>query len=339
MYSDFKINRVKALLKRENAEPLAYNPLIQIPPHTRRRSNFKVKKTHKNLILGFHYRRSHTVLPITMCPLLIPALAQLIQPLKSLCSSLLPVGGEADIFLLETKTGVDISLDSRCLRDLSLPQLEHLLLFCQEKKIARLRINGDLIVQHRQPVIEFSGVAVEVDAKSFCQVSDLSDRYLLEIVESYLIKTSSTLSSTLCEKTADLFCGRGAFTFLLAKRGAVDAYELEEEALIALNQANQQEKLRIKTQKRNLFSSPLTSQELDKYGVVLIDPPRAGALSQCHEISKSGCRSLIYVSCNPITFARDARILKEGGYSLISLTPVDQFLWTEHVEVVGLFLR
>jgi 23S rRNA (uracil1939-C5)-methyltransferase len=141
------------------------------------------------------------------------------------------------------------------------------------------------------------------------------------------------------KRAADLFCGRGTFSLPLSTLTKVDSYELDKPALSALERAKNKHSRPINTSVRNLFQEPLTNDELNKYDYVVINPPRAGALKQCQELAKTAVPIIIMVSCDPKTFARDAHALIAGGYKLNEATPVDQFLWSDHIEVVGTFYR
>jgi 23S rRNA (uracil1939-C5)-methyltransferase len=154
---------------------------------------------------------------------------------------------------------------------------------------------------------------------------------MLKQVETYMPPTLS--------RGVDLFSGRGTFTFLLAQKAPTDAFECENDAIEALQAAANRAQLPITVKKRDLFAAPLTAEELEKYDFILVDPPRAGALSQIQHIALSSLKDVVYISCNPASFARDARVLCDAGFSLRSVTPLDQFLWSEHLEVIGKFER
>ncbi len=328
-YADFKKKRIEDCLKKEGIWPVEIKPLQKILPGSRRRANLKVQRKFGKIILGYHQRKSHQLVNITMCPLLKQDLVDLIDPLRILFYELLQERDEADVYLLWTRAGVDVSLDIKRLMKISLDILENLTDFAKSQKIARLSVNNQLIVEFRSPVVSFSGVDVEAEAKSFLQVSEEADVLLLQSVRSFFPESFF--------KIADLFSGRGTFSFLASEKAVVDAYEMDDSALNSLQKAIKKSGKKIYSFKRNLFSNPLTLQELKVYDGVILDPPRAGAFSQVSHLASSTVPWVIYVSCNPVTFARDARLLREGGYQLISIIPIDQFLWTEHVEIVAKF--
>jgi 23S rRNA (uracil1939-C5)-methyltransferase len=141
------------------------------------------------------------------------------------------------------------------------------------------------------------------------------------------------------QKAVDLFCGRGTFTFALSRFCEVDGFESEATALAALEKAALQFNRQVKVIQRDLFNSPLSVDELNQYRFAVINPPRSGALSQCKNIASTKLDSLVYISCSPESFAEDAAILCSEGYSLQEVTPLDQFYWSHHLEVVGYFTR
>jgi 23S rRNA (uracil1939-C5)-methyltransferase len=188
------------------------------------------------------------------------------------------------------------------------------------------------VYERETPYVLFDGVEVYVEPSSFLQASDRADQVLTDLALSEIPDQ--------VHKIADLFCGRGTFTFPLSQKAPVDGFECDDPALQALQTAAEREQRNIKTFKRNLFDHPLTTAELKAYDVVVIDPPRAGALAQIQELANSNVNHIIYISCGPESFARDAKYLTQGNrYSLEKVIPVDQFTWAPHLEVVGVFKR
>lgn len=330
-YADFKRQSVVHCLEKAGVTCDEINPLQSIPPHSRRRASFKVRKEGGGVRLGYHQRQGHTIVDLVMCPLLKADIVALLDPLRQMLLSFLTVGQGGDLHVLSTPAGIDLALDLPKCGKLSLEKLEELSDFAKTQKLARLILNGELIVQFQEPMVVFSGVPVAVQARQFLQVSAEADELLARAVVKYLPQS--------IEKAADLFSGRGTFSFLLAQYAAVDAFEMDEPANVALKRAAQKNMQKINVIHRNLFANPLMCQVLSSYDVIVLDPPRTGAFAQAQQIASSVCRCVIYVSCNPVTFARDAQILTDGGYALASVTPIDQFLWTEHVEVVAVFRR
>jgi 23S rRNA (uracil1939-C5)-methyltransferase len=202
--------------------------------------------------------------------------------------------------------------------------------FSSAENLARLYYKGELVVQHKNPQVCFSKTWVDASALGFLQASDQADAYLTQSLLEVLPQT--------CDKALDLFCGRGLFSFALATRArTVFSYDNDEAALLALARATRPTPgSPIKAHTRHLFNDPLSQKELMGAQVVVLDPPRVGALAQCRTLADSKVPLLIYVSCNPETFARDARVL-QTNYQLRLIQPLDQFLWSPHIELIAVF--
>jgi len=199
-------------------------------------------------------------------------------------------------------------------------------------RIVRMTINGELILQSAPPAMTWGPASVEIPAGVFLQATREAEATMLAHVSEDLSKA---------KKVADLFSGCGAFSLPLAKAHAVSAYDSEADAITALGnalRATQGLKPAL-AERRDLFRRPLLKHELDAFDGVVIDPPRAGARSQVEQLATSRVQRIASVSCNPATFARDARILVDGGYQLKVVRPIDQFLWTPHIELTALFER
>jgi 23S rRNA (uracil1939-C5)-methyltransferase len=177
-------------------------------------------------------------------------------------------------------------------------------------------------------MVEFGGVQVSPPPGGFTQATKPAEEAMAELVTAHAGKA---------KRIADLFAGAGTFSLRLARIGRVHAVEAEAKTLAALDHAarNTQGLKPVTVEKRDLFRRPLMTQEFKPYDVVVFDPPRAGAEFQCQELARSGVKKIVAVSCNPLTLARDLAILVEGGYRITGVTPIDQFLWTSHVEVVA----
>ncbi|MCC2645949.1 MAG: putative rRNA (Uracil-5-)-methyltransferase [Rickettsiaceae bacterium] len=335
-YREFKLKQLKNTLSSANIETII-NDLITIPPGHRRRANFEAIKKNDQIYLGFKRFHSHQIINIEECPALSTELSQLIPALKNILIEVLKPQEKIQIFLTQADNGIDILIEGKEQWNFNKDKLEIFNIFAIKYKIIRLTYSYNnrsvIIVDITTPYVLFDNIKVEVNAKCFLQSSDLSDKILSDKIIEYL------QSSSLPKKIVDLFCGRGTFTLPLSKYAEVHAYESDTAALSALQQATNESNRSIKNMMRDLFKSPLNSQELNLYDFCVINPPRAGAKAQCAELSKSNIERIIYISCNPETFARDAKILISGGYQVIEVTPVDQFYWNPHLEVVGYFER
>ncbi|MGI9366334.1 MAG: class I SAM-dependent RNA methyltransferase, partial [Rhizobiaceae bacterium] len=192
-------------------------------------------------------------------------------------------------------------------------------------------VNREVIFERERPVVTFGRAKVAIPSGSFLQASSTAEQEMASLVCKHLNGRKSV---------ADLFCGSGTFSLQLAERSKLHAVEMEGDALDALRSATGTSGLKaITTQQRDLHALPLTASELKVFDGLCLDPPRAGAEAQVHEIAGTDIRSLAYVSCNPATLARDAAILINGGYSLKQVTPIDQFVHSPHIEIVALFTK
>lgn len=334
-YQGYKTQKVITALHNQGFESPPLEQLVVLPSKTRRRANFKAVKTQDGISLGYHRRASHHIVDIRQCPVVAPVIESLLPALRLLLNEALGVKQKAEVYLTEALAGLDVLLKTDPIPELSIALREKLVDFARLHKLARLSVTcgkfEEPIVTFEAPTVVFSGIHVEIDPSGFLQASQLADEVLARTVASYLPQKFA--------KAADLFCGRGTFTFLLAKHAKVYAVEMDKRALNALKKASNLHQLPIHTEQRNLFSHPLSSSELNKYQVVVLNPPRIGAAKQAKQIASSHVPCVVMVSCNPTTFAHDARILREGGYQLEKITPIDQFLWSEHIELAALFKK
>jgi 23S rRNA (uracil1939-C5)-methyltransferase len=328
-YRERKRAQVAAALARHRVDAAIAAPL-QTAPGTRRRAALKAAKRNGAVDLGFNAARSHAVVDMQECLVLTPALVSLIPALRKLFSELLNDGQKADVALTETETGFDIALDWPAVdfaRAVTI--FAH---WVKGRDIARMSVNGDVAIQLAEPRIRIGASDVLLPATAFLQPSREGERILQGVVLDSLQGA---------RRVADLFAGCGTFALALAERASVHAVDSDEPALTALLAAARQTRglKPVTTEARDLFKRPLRPEELNGFDTVLLDPPRAGARAQAEMIGPSRAARLAYVSCNPETFARDAAILTRDGFVLRDVRPVDQFLWSTHIELVGSFER
>lgn len=334
-YLKFKTNIIKSLLDKSNIAT-KINDLIIIPPGLRRRANLKGIKKNEKIFLGFQRFNSHQIIDIIECPAILGELSNLIPSLKIVLNKILDDKQKIDIFLTKAKNGIDISIDIDSSIDTD--KQKKLIEFAEQNHILRINLihqNKTItIYQIEIPYILLGKIKVEIDAKSFLQSSFMSDEILSQLV----LKTFENFNK---EKTSiiDLFCGRGTFTIPLSNFFLVDGFESEESAILSLKKACLETNISINLFQRDLFLKALTSKELSKYHGAVINPPRAGAEAQCKQLKNSSIEKICYVSCNPETFIKDVKILQKGGYKLVEVTPVDQFYWTPHLELVGIMQK
>ena len=306
-------------------------PTIIAPPHSRRRAVFSAHRTGGDVAIGFHGRRSHRIVPITDCAVIRPALQALLPGLREIAILAAPPRDALQLVATETLTGIDLAINGASPK---LPADIRALLVQTANKLdlARLSINGDVAMERVPPILRMGGIDVVPPPGGFVQATAESETAMAKIVVESLIGA---------EKAVDLFCGAGTFTLPLAAHASVHAVEGEVSGLQALGRAIRKVKdiKPITTEKRDLFRQPLTQIDLSRFDAAVIDPPRAGAEAQTRELALSGIRRIAMVSCNAQTFARDLRILLDAGFKLDRLVPIDQFLWSPHVEIVASLKR
>ncbi|MGO4618656.1 class I SAM-dependent RNA methyltransferase [Ensifer sp. 2YAB10] len=326
LYHGFKRDLVITALKSKGLKP-EVAPLITAEPGQRRRAVFTARKTEKELLLGFNQAESHHIVAITECPIASPGIVSKLAIIAKIGAAMAVNAEPFRITVLETRAGLDLSIEGiKKLDDGERRRTVEAVL--GERGIARVSLNGEIIVEPVKPVIDFGGVAVSPPPGSFTQATAQAEEAMAKLVLDHLGKA---------KRVADLFAGCGTFALRIARKARVHAVEGEDKALKALDFAarNTQGLKPVTVEKRDLFRRPVMAQELKVYDAIVFDPPRAGAEAQCHEIARSGVKKVVAVSCNPVTLARDLSILTAAGYRITSVTPIDQFLWSAHVEAVA----
>ena len=333
----WKRRKVLVELERRGICDVPLRDAVTVEPASRRRATLAARKRRGVVTLGFNARESAAIEPIAECPILVPRLAALLPGLRELTGVLLREGETADVALAALTGGVDLLLTIG--RDPDLEAREQVAAFAASADVARVSWRRSTTVEP-EPMIQkgtvaalFGGVPVTPPPGSFLQPSEAGERALVDDVLAGL---------GTARRIADLFCGCGTFSLPLAAQGAqVEAFDADPPALAALDRAARSVRLagRLSTVRRNLFRDPVPAAALAAYDGLVFDPPRAGAQAQAAEIAKSRVAAVVAVSCNPATFARDARRLLDGGYSLTDLRLVDQFVWSHHVEVIASFRR
>lgn len=304
------------------------------PAASRRRVALKALKTVSGVVLGFNERQSHKVVNVKACPVTRAELTALFDPLRQLLGATLAQAMAANVHMTLTASGIDMMIDAPMALDLA--ARERLVEFVNEHDIASLHWQEqgflDPVAIRREPVMDFAGTRVPLPPASFIQATAEGGAALVGAV---------VIACVGYGRVADLFSGIGTFTFPLAREHQVMAAEGAKTALDALKAgvATATGLRQVITRHRDLFRQPISAAELEKIDAVVFDPPRAGAAAQVAEIAKSSVQRVVAVSCNPNTFSRDARTLVDGGYRLDSVLPVDQFLWSPHLELVGVFTR
>lgn len=296
-----------------------------VPLGSRRRASLALGRGKDGTRLGYRRARSHQLIDINVCPVLSSRIVSRLEKLKAALAPLLGGKREARVGITETLSGLDIVLEGVS------PAPAALAAFAGQAPslgVARLTIDGESIGPVAAPEIELAGVSVRPPPGAFLQASSEAEAIMTGLVQQGVGNA---------RRIADLFAGLGTFTFALASQAAVDAFEQDEAALHALAEAwRKTPGLKpVKTFARDLFRAPLGVKELEPYDAVVFDPPRAGAVAQAMMLAKSEVPRLVAVSCDAGTLARDLRILADGGYRIARVVPVDQFLFSPHVEVVA----
>lgn len=330
-HAAWKRELVAAALARQGLDASVVAPTVEVPPGSRRRAAFAFVRTRAGIALGFNARASHRVIDVDECPVTEPALVALLPPLRDMLIAVVPEGGSGDVLVAVAGGGLDVLVD--CEARLDLFDRERLAAFAAAHDLTRLswRCPGggvEPVVQRRPATVVLGDVPVEVPPGAFLQPSAGGERAIVALVLAAVGER---------RPVADLFAGCGTLTFPLARHGAVHAVEGEGAALQALKAAAAGRG--VTTEARDLARRPLLPHELKRFQAVVFDPPRGGAAEQAAALAASAVPLAVGVSCHPASFAHDARLLVEGGYRLEAVTPVDQFPWTAHVEMVGVFRR
>ena len=306
-------------------------PLIDAHGRGRRRLTLHARMgTHEVLKVGFAAAHSHDIVPIDRCPVLDPDLAGALEAAWAIAEPLISVGKPLDIQITATSSGLDV--DVRGSGPLATAMIGRLSRVAELHGLARLTRHGELVLMRTPPVIGIGAALVALPPGSFLQATVAGEETLAALVTDH------------CKRgkyVADLFCGVGPFALRLATKSRIAAFDSDAGAVAVLQKAaTSTSGLKpLKAETRDLFHRPLMPQELRDYDTVVFDPPRQGAQAQVTQLAASKIATLVAVSCNVTTFARDLKILIDGGYTIEGVTPVDQFRHTPHVELVARLVR
>jgi len=305
--------------------------LIDAHGQGRRRATFHARSgAHDVIEVGFAALRAHHIVAIDRCPVLALSLDGAVAAAWAVVEILKPQRKPLDIQVTATEAGID--MDVRGSGPLPSARMTELADAAAKHRLARLTRHGELIAQRQTPTVRVGRVRVALPPGGFLQATEAGEAELARLVGEYVGQAKSA---------ADLFCGVGPFALRLAERAKVIAFDADAEAIASLKvAASTTSGLKpVAAETRDLFRRPLVAQELKRIEAVVFDPPRQGAEAQARELAKCEAPIVVAVSCNPATFVRDARILVDGGYRLVTATPVDQFRHSAHVEIVAKFER
>jgi 23S rRNA (uracil1939-C5)-methyltransferase len=305
-------------------------PLVDAHGKGRRRITLHARMgTHEVLKVGYAAASTHDIIPIDRCPILDPALDGALEAAWALAEPLISNGKPLDIQATATDNGLDVDIrGSGPLKPVMVATLSRV---ADKHRLARLTRHGELVLMRSAPTVKMGAATVPLPPGSFLQATVAGEETLAALVADHCGRA---------KHIADLFCGVGPFALRLATRAKVAAFDSDAAAIVSLQKAAHAPGLKpIKAEARDLFRRPLVSQELREFDCVVFDPPRQGAQAQAQKLASSQVPVVVAVSCNAATFARDARLLVDGGYRLEAVTPVDQFRHTPHVELVARFRR
>ncbi len=305
--------------------------LVDAHGRGRRRMTLHARKgTHDVLKVGFAATQSHDVIPIDRCPILDPGLDGALDAAWALAESLTAIGKPLDIQVTATDGGLDI--DARGSGPLPATIVASLSSVAAKHRLARLTRHGELVLMRETPGVTMGKARVTLPPGSFLQATVAGEEALAALVAKHCGRA---------KHVADLFCGVGPFALRLAEKSRISAFDSDAGAIASLQKAAASTPglKPVKAEARDLFRRPLVAEELREVDAVVFDPPRQGAQAQAERLAASKVPVVIAVSCSAATFARDARILIDGGYKIEGVTPVDQFRHTPHVELVARFTR
>ena len=327
--SDWKIRKTQDALSQVNLHP-EFRPIINSKAGSRRRATFAAKRTKKGALVGFHGRASDVIIEISECPISDPILLSGMPAFSQF--AILGSSRKAVLRISATVSGnsLDVKIDNG--KKLSATEISKFTQICNQFKILRLMWNDDVIAQSNPPSQKMGLADVIPPSGAFLQATKSG--------EAALIKTVLEIIGP-SKRVVDLFAGCGTFALPISSKATVHALEGDVNMIAALDSGWRAAGglHDIKSETRDLFRRPLMPDEFKKIDAIVIDPPRAGAVSQVVEIAKANVGRIAFVSCNPATFARDASILCNNGYNLDWVQVIDQFLWNPHIELVAQFTK
>ena len=334
-YLAWKVEQLRLALARERIET-EMEPPFAAAPGTRRRLALHARSDGRGgARLGFKARKSWDLVEVEVCPIADPRLVAAFPALRRLAAAFLEHPKSAPtLHVTVTETGLDVDVTGveRRSGGLSADRRMQAAEAASAADLARVTLAGEILYGARQPVVRFGRATVALPAGGFLQA----------VAEAETVMAETAVAAVVgARRVADLFCGAGAFSFPLAELAPVLAADASAAAVQALSAAagGVPGLKPIRAEARDLFRRPFSAADLKGIDAAVFDPPRAGAQAQTAELAQSGVGRVVGVSCNPATFARDARALIDAGFTLTQVKPIDQFLWSPHMELVGVFNR
>ncbi|PZN16495.1 MAG: class I SAM-dependent RNA methyltransferase [Proteobacteria bacterium] len=306
-------------------------PMRSVALHSRRRAFFGVARRGDEVVLGFRQEGRHVLVDLAECPVLDPLIVETLPLLRWLAGMALPDGAGGRLLVTRAQNGLDVAIEN-CAATLKPGMSEALARAVTQSPIRRLTVFGEVVFFDQLPTVLLGDVSVELPPGVFLQAVPEAEAIMADLVLQAVGKVKSA---------ADLFSGLGTFTFPLACTARVLAVDSDRRSITALEKAARGSAglKPITARVRDLMREPLSRLELEEFSAVVLDPPRAGAKAQAEMLAKSRVPTIVMVSCNPATAARDARTLIDGGYKLETVTPIDQFVYSAHLELVAVFRR
>ncbi|MGI9408749.1 MAG: class I SAM-dependent RNA methyltransferase [Hyphomicrobiaceae bacterium] len=330
LYASWKLGIVQKEFERRGIDP-GHLEIADVPMRSRRRCVLSAVRDGDEVRLGFHVARSHDIVDLAECPVLVPGIVGSFRLLRSIADVLLGSSGTLRFTVLACEHGLDIDVGGQYV-PLGEDRRRKLVEVVQAQGVARLTADGDVIAQFAAPSLRVGGFSVPVPSGAFVQAVGAAEEAMAADVAA---------AAADAKYVADLFCGIGTFALTLARTARVLAIDSDRPAVAALDAARKtaQGLKPIDARRRDLIREPLSRKELEGFGCVVFDPPRAGAEAQAWAVSKSKVPVVVAVSCNPATLARDSRLLLDGGYQLQRLRVIDQFRYSAQIECVAVFRR
>ncbi len=309
-----------------------------LPPASRRRAEFKLLKESGKWLLAYHGNRSHSKVAIKTCLILEPALQKLLSPLQELIGNLPFVQDIDSVNITAADSGLEVALTLSRMAKIpsNISDIEGKLKYiASELKLVRISVADSrcvpfVLVENGYLSMRLGGIDMHLPTDAFLQATRQGQKLLTEFSQASLNGKKRVL---------DLFCGIGTYSVALAENSTVHASDDHLIMVSNLRHAARSHNMRLTTEKRNLFVNPFTGAELSNFDGIVINPPRSGAKAQAEQIAHSDIKSVVMISCNPATFARDAKILKNAGFSLQNSLAIDQFVWSAHLEIAANFTR
>jgi 23S rRNA (uracil1939-C5)-methyltransferase len=331
-YAEFLTGRIKGALASQGVDAPAMRPPHLSPPRSRRRATLRAERIGRRIVIGFNEAQSHRIVDMAECHILRPELFALVAPLRALLANMLKERRQATVTMTLADQGVDLALEGVTVEGLAAH--EGLTDFAQAHRLARLAVDEGYGSEPRwepEPVtVTLGGTAVAMPPGAFLQATVEGEAALRAAVREAVGGAATVV---------DLFAGLGTFALPLAAKARVLAVEGARDPALALRMAANRGQQAVAVDHRDLFRRPLSSDELSRFEAIVIDPPRAGAKEQIPALAEAKAATIAYVSCNPATFGRDAKMLVDAGWRMEWIQPVGQFRWTTHVELAAMFTR